>query len=173
MVQPRNDLTVIRATACLLIVIYHMSRLNIPGIQALSRGGFIGNTIFFALSGYLLMLGSRDKSVNSAWIKKRLVRIYPSFWVSILIILLLSTSVGLNNTVKLADIFIYFTGLHYFGGVSSLGAHLWFISILIVCYLFFRPTRYLVVQASAALFSGLLALFLIIPALTFDGGGLS
>ena len=140
--QPRDDLTIARSVACLLIVNYHTDTLHVPGLEQLARGGFVFNTVFIALSGYLLMLGARSKSVDLAWLKRRMTRIYPALGVSILLVSAIYPAMGLIEAVTLRDLLLYLTGMQYFAGLSELGPHLWFISVLLLCYLLFRPAKH-------------------------------
>lgn len=164
--RERADVALVRSVACLLIVNYHMSRLDIPGASVFSKGGFVGNTVFFALSGYLLAVSSLGKTVDSAWLKRRLLRIYPALLISIVLIIGISVLAGLEKTFYFMDVFLTSVGLQYYFGISSLGEHLWFVSVLLACYVLFRPTRHLVEHRFRSLVFGWICVFIAVALLT-------
>ncbi|MGL4989772.1 MAG: acyltransferase family protein [Sarcina sp.] len=91
----------------------------------------IGVQLFFFLSGFL---SSNSKEIGLKFLKKKLLRIYKSYWI-FLVIVLPFYSVSTKITIK--QIIIYFTGIQGFfinQSIKGLG-HLWFITIIIVCYI--------------------------------------
>ena len=46
----------VRACALVLVVIYHSGALNVPGWSRVAAGGFVANTIFVGLAGFLVGL---------------------------------------------------------------------------------------------------------------------
>ncbi|MEG8035304.1 acyltransferase [Sphingomonas sp. LR61] len=83
----------LRTIAILAVVLYH---LHVPQFE----GGFIGVTVFFVLSGFLittLLLGERRRTgrvrLGSFWLK-RLLRLYPALLVFVAVGLLLWNWVG-------------------------------------------------------------------------------
>lgn len=84
----RNDTNFLRAIAILLIINSHMK--GYYPIQLLSTGGMIGNSIFFMLSSFGLFLSwksNRNEQPILSWYGRRIVRIYPSVWMTILLIM--------------------------------------------------------------------------------------
>lgn len=68
---------VLRCIATILITNSHYNA--IWPIAALATGGSLGNTLFFAISGYCL---SNTQNTNFVeWMKKRILRIYPAVWI--------------------------------------------------------------------------------------------
>ncbi|MBF4607612.1 acyltransferase family protein [Curtobacterium sp. VKM Ac-1393] len=83
----------LRTLAILAVVLYH---LHVPQFE----GGFIGVTVFFVLSGFLittLLLGERRRTgrvrLGSFWVK-RLLRLYPALLVFVAVGLVLWNWVG-------------------------------------------------------------------------------
>lgn len=77
---PINSIHLLRAFAALLIINSHSDKLFPSGFSGLATGGSIGNAIFLFTSGYTLSLGLRKNySEYLPWLKKRIVRLYPSF----------------------------------------------------------------------------------------------
>lgn len=167
--EKKYNLTVLRGITCLLIVNYHMVMQNIPVFKSfvyLSKGGFVFNTAFVALSGYLLMSGAIGKEVGWQWIKKRFLRIYPSFILSLLIICFLTILFTLD-TLNVKD-FLYLTGFHYFLGLSNLGPHLWFVSVILACYLLFKPCKRIIQKNPVFYFLSLVLIFYFFTLASYD-----
>lgn len=87
--KKNNYISLVQVIAALLIVNYHTSKLEIPILQLFAKFGFILNTIFVFLSGFLLTKSILIKPSNDfySFMKRRVSRIYPSYIVSILMIL--------------------------------------------------------------------------------------
>lgn len=115
----------LRFIAAVLITNSHYN--NIWPIGALATGGSLGNTLFFAISGFCL--SDTKKTDFLTWIKKRFLRIYPP-----VVIVTLIEFVILDNKIKsLTDFILYFVYPTQF----------WFVSAIILFYiLFYFITRY-------------------------------
>lgn len=150
----------LRALAIAGVFFYHLSPAALPG-------GFLGVSIFFALTGYLMVV-----SCQSAWrknqfsilsfYKKRLRRIYPALLLTILATLCVSvflvpeasrsswnelTSIlfGYNNWWQIAQNSSYFTKITN----ASPFTHLWFLSVELQFYLFW-PFLFLLYKKAAS-----------------------
>jgi len=72
----RNDTVFLRFIAIVLIVNSHLD-LYYP-VSQLGTGGTIGNSFFFMLSGFGLLLSQRKSARGFIiWYVRRLIRIYP------------------------------------------------------------------------------------------------
>ncbi|MBN2044975.1 MAG: acyltransferase [Anaerolineales bacterium] len=155
----------VRAIAALLIVNYHTKRLHIPVLGLLATGGFILNIIFVGLSGYLLMIRYQHQKIDRSWYQKRLLRIYPSYWLSLIIILTITIIFDLSKAIDISDFLVSLTGFQYFFNITTFGEQLWFVTLILVCYISFDLTRNLVLKYRYGfilfLFSFFLALALI------------
>lgn len=137
----------LRALAIAGVFFYHLSPAAVPG-------GFLGVSLFFALTGYLMVV-----SCQSAWqknqfgvlsfYKKRLRRIYPALLLTILAALCVSVFLlpeasrsswselasilfGYNNWWQIAQNASYFTKITN----ASPFTHLWFLAVELQFYLF-------------------------------------
>ncbi|QRR02496.1 acyltransferase family protein [Dyadobacter sandarakinus] len=116
-----NFIHVLRAFAAFLIVNSHSDKLFPAGLSALGTGGSIGNAIFFFTSGYTLSLGIRKKGYDYLpWLKKRIVRLYPSFLVFTLF-----------SLVVLKEDYRWYDWLFFNGS--------WFLQAIVVYYIVFFP----------------------------------
>ena len=163
MVKKDQSIFFIQILCALLIVNYHTSILDIPYLNSIAKGGFVLNTDFVFLSGYLLSL-SFSKSNGSNFfffIKKRLRRIYPSFIIVLIITfvycLIASKEVLALNYLK------WFTGFGYFFSDNEIfsNSHLWFVSVILVCYILFIPSYRLLEKRPFLLFTILTSIILL------------
>lgn len=115
----------LRCLATVLITNSHYN--NIWPIPAMATGGSLGNTLFFAISGFCL---SSVKEVKfSKWIKKRIIRLYPSVWIVTLIEFVI-VNPNIRSVKDFVTYFIYPT-------------QFWFVSAILLFYcLFYIITKY-------------------------------
>lgn len=126
--------TEIMGFAILWIMLFHAS-LNIPDgmplLRMVKEAGYAGVDIFFLLSGMVLALGARGGIELGRFYPRRLIRIYPIFFVYGVTVCLLSL---IDHTFK-ADVGLFrFLGLDFLisGSLSA-----WFVPSILICYLFF------------------------------------
>ena len=130
----KNSIVYLRSFAALLIFFCHI--LLISGYVQSSMWLNSGVQIFFIISAYLLT----TKELNTLndvkkFLLKRCKKIFVSYWIYITIISLLLIFV--HRQPSLQDYLIYFIGGRgFFSDARILGlGHLWFVSVIIVCYL--------------------------------------
>lgn len=118
---------VLRCIATILITNSHYNA--IWPIAALATGGSLGNTLFFAISGYCL---SNTQNTNFVeWMKKRVLRIYPAVWIVTLIEFAFLTPSIIHSIWDGVTYFIYPT-------------QFWFVSASVLFYgLFYIIDKYL------------------------------
>ncbi|WXF90636.1 acyltransferase [Curtobacterium flaccumfaciens pv. flaccumfaciens] len=136
----------LRTLAILVVVLYH---LHVPQFE----GGFIGVTVFFVLSGFLittLLLGERRRTgrvrLGTFWVK-RLLRLYPALLALVVVGLLLWNWVGDYKGASLQSGEAAFIALTYTGNLfrafwdTSQGvfAHTWSLSMEEQFYLVWPP----------------------------------
>lgn len=135
-------ISVVQIICAFLIVNYHTSKLAIPVLSSVAKFGFIFNTVFVFLSGYLITKSFFNAGHVSFrdFIHKRINRIYPSLHIALVFVAIYYLST--NNTVDFKHFIFSASGIHYFinNGGSFGGGHLWFVSVILLCYLLFIPT---------------------------------
>ena len=86
------SIQVLRGFASLLVVLFHATEnsrmvFNVPFLGDFFHFGAAGVDIFFVLSGFIIMYTSKkylgQPEALSGFLKKRFVRIYPIYWVTI------------------------------------------------------------------------------------------
>lgn len=85
-----NNIQALRGIAVLLVIFYHLTGVQIQSSATHAMPNFlqfgaVGVDIFFLISGFLMMAITRDTHTGAAsaaqFMKRRLLRIYPMYWV--------------------------------------------------------------------------------------------
>jgi len=108
----RDSTNFLRVLAIILVVNSHMDSLYPPKLAFLATGGMIGNALFFMLSAYgLLMSMQASPRAFGEWYARRLIRIYPSVWVTVILLSfpigIYGGSIRLNNILEEMGKFFY------------------------------------------------------------------
>jgi peptidoglycan/LPS O-acetylase OafA/YrhL len=148
MKKHQNNIALIQIIAALMIVNHHSSELDIPFLRYFTKGGFLFNTIFVFISGYLLAKSYyNDKNVNyRKFLSKRIIRIYPALHISILLIVIIYLIIG--KEFDSYSLLLTLSGFQYFFNIDTFGVQLWFVSVILICYLLFLPTFKLLREGS-------------------------
>lgn len=146
-------ITLIQIICSLLIVNYHTAMLDVPILSNIAKFGFVFNTIFVFFSGYLLTKSYSNNEMQSffSFFSKRIKRIYPAFHLTLLLILIYC--LVQNIPTNFLSFAYWSTGLGYFLPNNEIfgNAHLWFVSVILICYILFKPT-YKIMSAFPYLF---------------------
>ncbi len=130
------SIQMVRIIAMLMIVACHI--LNVSTFTLLKNSAQffnVGVYIFLFVSGYLY--GKKNISDNKKFLVGRFKRLFIPIYIFILYI---SIFYIISDNFSLFNILSYIFGLQYFVGVSVNGlAHLWFISIIMLCYILTVP----------------------------------
>lgn len=156
---------------------------ELPVIGFLSQKGMIFVEMYFIISGYLFALVYRDKIEQKqitlkTFLINRIVRIYPMMTISTLFMYLSNHylfayngslwSYGHLDLLSLAECLL-FGGSIVFDGQHRLNVPLWYISVLLVCYVI----AYLITKTAKSINPRLFYLLMIIIGLVVRYGNLS
>lgn len=108
----RNSTNFLRVLAIILVVNSHMDTVYPPRFAFLATGGMIGNALFFMLSACGLMVSMQNHPRGFVeWYARRIIRIYPSVWVTVLLLSfpigIYGGTIGLNNILDEMGKFFY------------------------------------------------------------------
>jgi len=154
----RNHLIdLLRFLAASGVILFHFNE-PIPYIDNLYRElcklGFLGVPIFFVVSGYCMGIAENHSKSPNNFIVRRLFRIFPPYWFSILLVILSALAVKIitgtnsiplpkNVSGVLATFFLYTTPLSHFKSINwvywTLPFELFF--YVIIFLVMFFPTR--------------------------------
>lgn len=128
--QQKNAITIVRVLSMLMIITCHI----LQGYNRPSAFLFnVGVQIFFLLSGFLY--GKIEIKSITLFVKKRFVKLYVPF---ILIVLCCAMVYMIFNMadISIRTIVPYILNIQGFVGEGIAGLnHLWFLSVLMICYL--------------------------------------
>lgn len=160
----------LKGCAILMVLTYH-----IGGVFDVRNWlhGEVGVDVFLVLSGFTLARSSRDISWGQ-FLKRRLLRIFPAYWVALALFLFLSAHFyGVYRTAP--NIVLHVLGLHGFASPAFFGDindSFWFISLILLLYLVFLAVRKRLDDVSSVLGIGLLlATFLVFVFLDLNHAG--
>ena len=142
-----KELDGLRGLAILSVVLFHYTTRfdQIYGHTHLPFSfsyGHYGVQLFFMLSGYVIYLSIQNIDLTYDFIVKRFSRLYPAYWVSIMLTFLIVSAFGLpGRESSLLDAIINFTMLQDFLSSKLLTIHhvdgaYWTLSRFIVFYIF-------------------------------------
>lgn len=157
MTKRNLHIDIIRAIALLWVVIYHIWVLS--GATTLSNpvlfnfiklGGEIGVTLFFILSGYGIYFSLRRSDETSkisffSFMKKRLIRLCPEYYLSIIFIILFTpgaTYISFNGSKDILThlLFIHNIRSHFTGSINGV---LWTMAVIFQFYIIAIPMYYI------------------------------
>lgn len=143
-----NALDGLKGISMLFIVIYHSGG---AFDNAYSRifssiycyGGYIGDYIFFILSGYLMALHYKERLLNGGlslknYVAKRLVRLYPLYFITNVIAFILSEpwKIGID-IYHLILTFLMINNAWVSDGNYPYNVPSWYVNALMLCYIIY------------------------------------
>ncbi len=132
----------LKGLAILFIIVYHAGGVLLW--QNLFHGD-VGVDLFVILSGMSLALSARVETAGD-FLRRRLVRIFPAYWVVLTLFLLLNTHF-LQHRYSVPDVIAHYFGVQaWFGDLYGFGINdsFWFVTLIVSLYLFYaliRPIR--------------------------------
>jgi peptidoglycan/LPS O-acetylase OafA/YrhL len=148
-----SSLDGIRGIAILLVLSFHcFENINVPVFNYVSEIGWVGVDLFFVLSGFLItgiLVDSKGKeNYLTAFFAKRALRIFPLYYLTLLVVFLALKIPGISNINPVFDArhlqssiyYLTFTQNLFFSfngwGVTDLLNHFWSLAIEEQFYLF-------------------------------------
>lgn len=145
----------VRALSILLVLAAHALPLGPSSWQLNSASGAMGMSLFFCLSGFLIITLLSHNADAISFLTKRILRIVPAMAVYVLVMVMLF-GIGWNAVV---ENFLFITNYNYDGRgrgeVAAPMTHLWSLSV---------EMHFYIAIGIAALFLGKRCVWLIIPA---------
>ena len=124
----------LRGLAALSVVIFHYNQAQINGVSALALLSF-GVHLFFIISGYVIFFTAEKKPEPKRFLMNRFIRLYPTFFVSVLVTTVLALSAN-NLPVSLGQSLTNFLFFHRFLGVPHLDSVYWTLLMEVIFYLY-------------------------------------
>lgn len=132
----------VRGLACIFVILYHYTHRYVELYCDADNWifkvpwGYMAVSTFFMLSGYLAI--EKDESSTGLWayIKKKAVRLYPVYWVAILITFVVTFFWLPDRKVSIRTALFNFTMLESFVGVRLVDGAYWTLANELVFYAF-------------------------------------
>lgn len=144
-----SNIDILRTYSIILIIIYHIYaifniRINEYLDAFISLGGEAGVTAFFVLSGISIYFSlNKDHSSFFNYLKKRMIRILPQYYISIIIVLFFTSGcayLAINHIPSLVSHLLLIHNLfyNYHGSISgvlwTIGVIWWFYILAFIIY---------------------------------------
>ena len=128
------NIQLLRITSMFMILLCHFCNEsgNTVG-NALGQFLNVGVFIFFIISGYLF--GKRNIDNTKEWYIKRCIRIFIPLWVWTIVVNIIYAVIGMEGEISIKYIVITMLNLQGFFGTTLGLSHLWFLSVIMICYL--------------------------------------
>lgn len=167
-----HEVDELKGLAIILVVLYHAGGVLIWNNYL---HGDVGVDLFVILSGFGLTFTDRAETSFAAFMRRRLVRIMPAYWI-VLTACLLGNIHFLQLHYGWGDVVAHFAGLHAFGGdffAFSINDSFWFVTLILFLYVCHWALRPLLDRLDVFLFqSGLVAATVALTLFFLDQGGL-
>lgn len=127
-----SSIQIIRIISMLFIIICHFCDCsNNKLFSPLGQFFNIGVFIFIFISGYLY--GEKKIDDNKKWLMLRIKKIIIPVYIFIIFLLFVNSAI--TEVFQFKYLIIYLSNLQYFFGGIKGGGHLWFITVITICYL--------------------------------------
>ncbi|WPU91652.1 acyltransferase [Mucilaginibacter sabulilitoris] len=80
----------LRFFAAFMVFVFHLNTFVPPAAnwyRSVVKYGWLGVPVFFVISGYCILLSADSAENGQAFLRKRFFRIFPAYWVSLIIVL--------------------------------------------------------------------------------------
>lgn len=91
MQKHNNAVDLLRFFAALMVVLFHLSQAIEPvdnWYRNTVKHGWLGVAVFFVISGYCILSSAQHSANFKDFLSRRFFRIYPAYWVSLVVVLL-------------------------------------------------------------------------------------
>lgn len=141
--------------AILWVITFHYDFLEGTPIDFLFKNGFLGVDIFISLSAFGLCFSLSKESNYIRFLKKRVIRIIPTWWIIITLMLLAAIVLGrMNYPHTLLQYICYYSGLgwwFFYEQPYGIYYYEWYIPTLLAFYII---TPFIYKQSNKRLFIG-------------------
>jgi len=136
-----NELDSLRGIAAIMVVFYHYTSryfeiFKLPNIAFYKFSfGHLGVELFFMISGFVILMSLENVSNGWEFLKKRFLRLYPSYWVAVFFTFIVVSLIGLpGREINVISGLINLTMLHEFFGFPHVDGVYWSLSVELTFY---------------------------------------
>lgn len=135
------ELDSLRGIAAIMVVFYHYTSryfeiFKLPNTAFFKFSfGHLGVELFFMISGFVILMSLEKVTNGCEFLKKRFLRLYPSYWVAVIFTFLVLSIVGLpGRETTIIHTLINLTMLHEFFGIPHVDGVYWSLSVELSFY---------------------------------------
>lgn len=144
------ELDIFRGIAIVSIILYHFTYSfnylygNLVDAVLLFRWGYLGVQLFFILGGFSVGYSLKNAVTPFNFLIDRFTRLFPSYWVSIIIIYLITSQFFLpGRSVTFSHFLVNFTMLQHWLGIPDVDGAYWILPVFLVFYFFIMIVLFL------------------------------
>lgn len=138
----------LRLGAALMVVAYHLigdklGAWHQPAAAAIfgplhsaAKYGFLGVQLFFIISGFVICMSAWGRSAGDFFVS-RVVRLYPAYWLAVLVTAGVLYAAPRGAQVKARDVLGNLTMMQEFLGIRNLDMSYWTLSVEMIFYVLF------------------------------------
>lgn len=119
-----------RGIAVLMVLCAHTLDLFSREYSRFMQIGNAGVMLFFICSGYVIPMSLEKSSLGDFWIR-RFFRLYPAYWLAIVLMIPL----GMSQVTTWQEVLINFTMVHAFLGVNDVNPIFWSLTVEMMFYM--------------------------------------
>ena len=154
------SIALVRIVSCIMIFLCHYVQiLGNPIIAQTAQFFNVGVFVFFMISGYLLGQKQINKGELASWYKKRMTRIFVPLYIVVVVVFVALYFEGIQVSPK--AYVMYALNLQAFGVSISGAGQLWFLTIIMICYLI-TPILQEIQKCNKGIKEVLVAIFILI-----------
>src|SRR5947208_2292947 len=100
------ELDALRGIAAVMVVIFHYtwrSEKVLPGANGFTHGlswGYFGVELFFAISGFVILMTLRQTKTSSDFVVSRFARLFPAYWAAIILTSIIVVGLSASQLVQ-------------------------------------------------------------------------
>ncbi|MCX6445189.1 MAG: acyltransferase [Actinobacteria bacterium] len=92
-------LDLLRVLALGSVIVFHyffngiskgtVTSVSLPGFAGIAKYGYLGVELFFLISGFVILYSTQNRTARE-FVKKRFIRLYPMYWMAIIVIFVIT-----------------------------------------------------------------------------------
>ncbi len=113
-----------------------VTSVSLPGFSGIAKYGYLGVELFFLISGFVILYSTQNRTARE-FVKKRFIRLYPMYWMAIILIYVIANlPFWSNKGPQFSKLLINLTMYPEAFGEQWIDAAHWFLARELQLYVF-------------------------------------